>query len=190
MSPPFDIQPVLVGERVILRPLVTTDYYGLYAVASDPEIWAMHPFRDRYKREVFDAFFADAIASQGAFAIVDRATDEIIGGTRFANYDPATAEIEIGWTFFATAYWRTGINRAVKALMLRHIFQFVRIVVFQVGANNFRSRTAVERLGGKLVREHKRDHGGQVHDYTTYHLTYDDTLTGALATALEGASDA
>jgi len=183
--PPFDIQPELMGERVMLRPLLASDYDGLYAVASDPEIWAMHPFRDRYKREIFDDFFADAMASQGAFAIVDLATGEIIGGTRFAIYDPATSEIEIGWTFFATAYWRTGTNREVKALMLRHIYQFVRIVVFQVGASNFRSRTAVERLGGKLVREHKRHHGGQVHDYTTYHLTREDALSGVLATALE-----
>jgi RimJ/RimL family protein N-acetyltransferase len=169
----------------MLRPLLVSDYDALYAVASDPEIWAMHPFRDRYKKEVFDDFFADAIASQGAFAILDTATDAIIGSTRFANHDSTTAEIEIGWTFFATAYWRTGINREVKALMLRHIFQFVRIVVFQVGANNFRSRTAVERLGSKLVLEHKRHHGGQVHDYTSYHLTREDALSGALATSLE-----
>ena len=183
--PVFDIQPVLIGERVMLRPLVTTDYDALYAVASDPEIWAMHPFRDRYKREVFDGFFADAMTSQGAFAILDRSTNEIIGGTRFANYDPATAEIEIGWTFLATAYWRTGINREVKALMLRHIFQFVRIVVFQVGAHNIRSRTAVERLGATLVLEHKRHHGEELHDYTSYHLTREDALSGALAASLE-----
>ena len=186
MTPaPFDIQPVLIGQRVMLRPLLATDYDALYGVASDPEIWAMHPFRDRYKKEVFDGFFADALASQGAFAILDKATDAIIGSTRFANFDPTTAEIEIGWTFFATAYWRTGINREVKALMLRHIFQFVRVIVFQVGANNFRSRTAVERLGGKLVLEHKRHHGGQDHDYTTYHLTREDALSGALASSLE-----
>jgi RimJ/RimL family protein N-acetyltransferase len=182
--PLFDIQPVLTGKRVLLRPLVVADYDGLFAVASDPEIWAMHPFRDRYKREVFDDFFGDAIASQGAFAILDTATGEIIGGTRFANYAAIADEIEIGWTFFATAYWRTGVNREVKGLMLDYIFQFVRTAVFQVGANNFRSRTAVERLGGKLVLEHKRDHGGQLHDYTTYHLTREDALSGALSASL------
>lgn len=185
--PPFDIQPVLNGARVTLRPLLPRDYDALYAVASDPEIWAMHPFRDQYKREVFKAFFADAIASQGAFAILDRATNAIIGGTRFSAYDPTTEEIEIGWTFFATAYWRTGINREVKALMLRHIFQFVRIVVFQVGAHNLRSRTAVERLGGTLVREYKRHHGAEVYNYTTYHLTREGALSGALAASLAGA---
>lgn len=182
--PLFDIQPVLTGQRVLLRPLSLADYDALFAVASDPEIWAMHPFRDRYKKDVFDDFFAGAIESQGAFAVLDKATGKIVGGTRFASYDVAADQIEIGWTFYATAYWRTGFNREVKALMLDYIFQFVRTVVFQVGANNFRSRTAVERLGGKLILEHKRYHGGQLHDYTTYHLTREDALSGALSASL------
>lgn len=184
MIPPFDIQPVLTGKKVVLRPLVEDDYDALFAVASDPEIWAMHPFRDRYKSEVFVPFFAEAMKSKGAFAIIDRASGNVIGGTRFANYVPETNEIEIGWTFFATAYWRSGANREVKALMLRHIFGFVQTVVFQIGAQNFRSRTAVERLGGKFVNAHKREHDGQLHDYTTYHLTREDALSGALADVL------
>ena len=77
--PSFDIQPVLAGEHVQLRPLRATDYDAVYAVASDPEIWSMHPFPDRYKSEVFLAFFADAIESGGAFAIIHNATGEIIG---------------------------------------------------------------------------------------------------------------
>lgn len=180
----FDIQPILAGEQVQLRPLLATDYDALFAVASDPEIWAMHPFRDRYKSDVFSSFFADAIASGGAFAISHNETGKIIGSSRFANYDAADNQIEIGYTFFATKYWRTGVNREVKALMLKHIFQFVDTVVFQVGAGNLRSRNAVERLGAKMVLEHQRLHGGQYHNYTTYHLTLQDARTGALATSL------
>lgn len=184
MTPPFDIQPVLTSEKVTLRPLAPEDFDALYGVASDPDIWAMHPFRNRYQRDVFDAFFADAITSRGAFAIIDNASGDIIGSTRFANYDASAGEIEIGWTFFATAYWRTGTNRDVKAMMLRYIFPFVPTVVFQIGASNFRSRDAVERLGARLVLEHKRHHDGQWHDYTTYHLTRADAMTGALAEQL------
>lgn len=184
MTPPFDIQPVLTGKKVVLRPLVEGDYDALFAVASDPDIWAMHPFRDRYKSEVFIPFFAEAIKSRGAFAIMDRDSGDMIGGTRFANYVADTNEIEIGWTFFSTAYWRSGANREVKALMLHYIFEFVRTVVFQIGAHNFRSRTAVERLGGRCVDTHKREHDGQLHDYTTYHLTREDALRGALADEL------
>ena len=184
MTLPFDIQPLLVGDKVTLRPLTRDDFEALYAVARDPDIWAMHPFRSRYKRDVFEAFFADAIQSRGAFAIIDNANGEVIGSTRFANYDADAGEIEIGWTFFATAYWRNGTNRAVKAMMLEYIFRSVPTVVFQIGATNFRSRSAVQRLGGRLVLEHKRHHDDQLHDYTTYHLNREDALSGALASQL------
>jgi N-acetyltransferase len=176
-----DLQPTLQGERVILRPLTDQDFEALYAVAADPEIWTMHPYRDRYKREIFEDFFADAMASGGAFAVVDKADGSVIGGTRFGNYSADDDEIEIGWTFFATAYWRTGINREVKALMLRHIFPHVRTVVFQIGATNFRSRTAVERIGGRLTREYVRMDRGDEQDYTRYELTEKDARAGSLA---------
>jgi RimJ/RimL family protein N-acetyltransferase len=184
-DPPFDIQPALEGEKVILRPLRGEDFDALFAVASDPEIWAQHPYRDRYKLEVFRGFFDQAMASKGAFAILDRATSQIIGSSRFSNYDPNSNEIEIGWTFYATSYWRNGTNREIKALMLRHVFPHIEAVLFQIGANNHRSRTAVERLGAKLVREHQREHGGKVHDYVTYRLTEADAARGALALRVE-----
>lgn len=179
--PPFDIQPTLVGDKVMLRPLRDDDFEALYAVAADPDIWAMHPYRNRYKREVFEGFFVEAMASKGAFAIFDQTTGKMIGSTRFANYDSVASDIEIGWTFFACSHWRGGCNREVKALMLRYIFPHVGSVVFQVGASNFRSRTAVERLGGKLVREYVREHQGQVQDYVMYRLTAEDARSGALA---------
>ena len=92
--PPFDIQPELIGARVTLRPLLVIDYDALYTVASDPEIWAMHPFPDRYKKDVFDGFFADAITSCGAFAVINNATNDIIGSTRFAHFNADANEIE------------------------------------------------------------------------------------------------
>ncbi len=50
---PFDLQPVLTGELLSLRPLREDDFQDLYAVASDPLIWEQHPSRDRHKAEVF-----------------------------------------------------------------------------------------------------------------------------------------
>lgn len=183
-QPPFDIQPTLRGEKILLRPLREEDFEMLYGVASDPAIWAMHPYRDRYRRDVFKSFFSEAIASKGAFAIIDRADRSMIGSTRFANYDPRGNEIEIGWTFFATAYWRNGTNREVKSLMLSHIFAHVRTVVFQIGAENQRSRIAVERLGGRLTREYLLEHNDSTHNYVRYELTADDAAQGALALVL------
>jgi len=50
----FDLQPILKGELLRLRPLRLEDFHDLYAVASDPLIWEQHPVRDRYKEEVFN----------------------------------------------------------------------------------------------------------------------------------------
>src|SRR3954452_23364844 len=121
----FDLQPTLVGKRIWLRPLRAENFDALFAAASDPLIWAQHPESDRYTREVFRRYFDTAMESGGAFAIIDRATGRIIGSTRYYNWQPDASEIEIGWTFLETAYWGGVYNRELKALMLKHAFQFV-----------------------------------------------------------------
>ncbi len=55
-----DLQPVLRGELLGLRPLRSDDFDALFAVAADPLIWEQHPARDRYQPEVFRAFFDEA----------------------------------------------------------------------------------------------------------------------------------
>lgn len=72
-------QPVLEGDRLTLRPLGEADRDALFAVASDPEIWALHPSHDRWQEPVFRAFFDEALAGGGALAIVDRDSGAIIG---------------------------------------------------------------------------------------------------------------
>ncbi len=58
----MDRQPILEGDRLLLRPLRPDDWDALYAVASDPLIWAIHPQHDRWKEVVFAEYFADALA--------------------------------------------------------------------------------------------------------------------------------
>lgn len=149
----FSIQPVLENEYVKLLPLEESDFEALYAVAADPKIWEQHPNRDRWKKEVFRTYFDGAIESQGAFKIVDKATGEIAGSTRYYDYKADERSILIGYTFYATKYWGKGVNPSVKQLMLSYIFQFVDRVFFHVGANNIRSQMAMERIGGRRVGE-------------------------------------
>ena len=148
---PFDLQPVLKGELHGLRPLRPDDFDVLYAVASDPLIWEQHPANDRYKEEVFRQFFRDALESGGAFIALDSKDGKVIGSSRFHGYNEDASEIEIGWTFLARAYWGGIYNRQMKHLMLRHAFQFVTSVVFLVGAHNYRSQRAMQKIGGVRV---------------------------------------
>jgi RimJ/RimL family protein N-acetyltransferase len=148
---PFDLQPILKGERIELRPLRPQDFQDLFAVASDPLIWEQHPMNDRYKEEVFIGFFRDALESGGALLAIDSSNGQVIGSSRFHGYDEEKSEIEIGWTFLARSHWGGIYNREMKQLMLRHAFQFVNRVIFLIGVRNLRSQKAIENIGGVRV---------------------------------------
>jgi N-acetyltransferase len=151
MERPFDLQPVLKGELLELRPLRPDDFESLYAVASDPLIWELHPARNRYEKGVFQEFFREALESGGALIALDSKDGSVIGSSRFHGYDPQKSVIEIGWTFLARAYWGGVYNGEMKQLMMRHAFQFVNGVLFVIGPQNLRSRRAVEKIGGVLI---------------------------------------
>lgn len=147
----MDRQPVLEGERLVLRPLRPGDWDALYAVASDPKVWELHPANDRWKEEVFRAYFADALAQGGALAVIDRQSGAIIGSSRMQGHDPADGgSVEIGWTFLARSHWGGAFNREMKRLMLAHALGYVARVDFRVGEDNLRSRRAMEKIGGRL----------------------------------------
>lgn len=148
----MDRQPVLEGERLLLRPLAADDWDALYAVASDPKIWAIHPQPNRWQEPVFRRFFADAIGRGGALAVVDRASGALIGSSQYKIDDPADGgSVEIGWTFLARSHWGGETNREMKRLMLVHAFHHVERVHFRVGEVNLRSCRAMEKIGGRLT---------------------------------------
>jgi RimJ/RimL family protein N-acetyltransferase len=143
----FDFQPTLTGALLRLRPLRAGDFEALYAAASDPAIWEQHPEPDRHEEAVFRPYFESLLRSGEAIVVIDRATDEVVGMSRYHGYDPERNEVEIGWTFLARAYWGGRYNRELKDLMLRHAFHFARTVVFLVGPENLRSQRSVEKIG-------------------------------------------
>lgn len=149
---PFvDLQPTLRGELLDLWPLRADDFDALFAVASDPLIWEQHPASDRYKPEIFRAFFDEGLASGGALIATDTKDGRVIGSSRFFGYDAEKSEVEIGWTFLARQYWGGRYNGEMKHLMIRHAFRFVEHVVFLIGEENWRSRRAVEKIGGGFI---------------------------------------
>lgn len=154
---PFDLQPTLEDDLVELRPLRTEDFDALFAVAADPLIWEQHPDKSRCTAEGFRVFFGEALASGGALIALDATTGQVVGSSRFHGHDEARSEVEIGWTFLARSHWGGRHNRAMKRLMLRHAFRFVRHVVLLVDPTNFRSQRAVEKIGA--VRDGSRLNG-------------------------------
>lgn len=149
----FSIQPKLENDSLQLLPLAESDFERLFNVASDPEVWGMHPNKERYKRDIFQNFFKGALQSKGAFLIIDKETTAVLGSTRFYDYDENDESILIGYTFYGTKFWGKNINASVKKMMLDYIFQFVEKVIFHVGKDNIRSIKAMTKLGAENLGE-------------------------------------
>jgi RimJ/RimL family protein N-acetyltransferase len=178
-----DRQPILQGERLLLRPLVEADRAALFAVASDPQMWAVHPAHDRWQEPVFRVFFDEALAGGGALAIVDRLDGALIGSSRFGALDAeAPGEIEIGWSFLARKYWGLGYNAEVKRLMIEHSLGQIECVTFQVGADNVISRKAMANIGGVLRSGPgpRYERCGVMVDHVVFEITRESFASGPL----------
>ena len=147
----INLQPELENHLLVLRPLREEDFEELYKVASDPLIWEQHPSRDRCQKDVFELFFKEAIESGGAFAIIDKKTNQIIGSTRFHVVKETQNAIEIGWTFLAREYWGGYYNQSMKHLMIEYAFDFVENILFYIHEENTRSQKAVEKIGAGRI---------------------------------------
>jgi N-acetyltransferase len=147
----IDLQPTLIGKGIMLHPVSVDDRETLYAVASDPLIWEVHPAHDRWQRDVYQAYFDQGIASGGALAVVDLGTNALIGSSRYSHEFALAGEIEIGWTFLARSHWGGDTNREMKKLMIGHALHHFDHVIFRIGETNGRSRRALEKIGGVLT---------------------------------------
>ncbi|PYF77403.1 GNAT family N-acetyltransferase [Pedobacter nutrimenti] len=156
-----DLQKNLENELVRLVPLQENDFERLYAVASDPLIWAQHPNKDRYKEEVFRNFFKGAIESGGAYLILDQLSGEVVGSSRYYDYNAGQNQIFIGYTFVGRKFWGQGYNPSFKKLMIDHAFGFTTQVLFHIGAENIRSQKAIQALNAVKIGEQEVTYYGE-----------------------------
>ncbi len=157
----IDLQPGLADDLVVAIPLKEKHFETLYEAAADPLIWEQHPNKNRWQRAVFENYFRGAMESGGALIVSDAATNEIIGCSRFYDYEAANKSVYIGYTFFIRSHWGTGHNYALKKLMLDHIFQLVDKVHFAIGAYNRRSQLSLERFGAIKTHEEEIAYYGE-----------------------------
>lgn len=173
----------LEGRLVRLEPLRVDHHEALCAVGLDPEIWrwtAGHVDDAGEMRAYIDrALQRQAEGSVLPFATVERASGRIIGSTRFAHLEPEDRRVEIGWTWIARPWQRTGINVEAKYLMLRHAFETVRLnrVELLTDALNAASRKAILGLGATeegLLRRHMVTSRGRVRDTLVFSIVADE----------------
>lgn len=148
------VQPVtLEGSLVRLEPLEPRHLADLVLVAFDQALWQWtiaRPQDEAGLRQWFDAALANADAgTEQPFATIDRASGRAVGSSRFLSIVPEHRRLEIGWTWVATAFQRSGANREAKLLQLTYAFETLGAnrVEFKTHARNERSRTALAGIG-------------------------------------------
>jgi RimJ/RimL family protein N-acetyltransferase len=150
------VAPVtLEGRNVRLEPLSQAHHPGLSAVGLEEELWRWIPTPVRTPEEM-SAYIATALDEQARgvslpFALIEKASGRVIGSTRYGNVDRTHHRVEIGWTWFAPAWQRTGANTEAKYLLLRHAFETLGCIRVELKTDslNERSRAAILRIGAR-----------------------------------------
>ena len=148
------VEPVVLeGARVRLEPLRADHLPDLERVAFDLPIWQwtiMGPQDAAGLRRWVDTALANQEAgTERPFATIDVASGRAVGSSRYMTIVPEHKRLEIGWTWIATAFQRTGANREAKLLQLTHAFETLGAnrVEFKTHARNERSRNALAGIG-------------------------------------------
>ena len=167
-------QPItLTGTRVQLQPLSESHLDPLSEVGLDPDLWKWIPIqvidRDQMLRYIQSALAEQQKGVSIPFATIDRASNKVVGSTRFMSIDVPNKRLEIGATWIAKPWQRTTINTEAKYLMMRHAFETLGCnrVEWKTDALNTQSRNAILRLGAKqegIFRHHVVTWTGRLRD--------------------------
>lgn len=153
------IEPItLTGQRVRLAPLQPDHAAELAEAGRDASIWTYMRYGVVDTQEKMSALIAGLLNHQAAgsdlpFTVFHRPSGRAIGMTRYLNIEPANSAMEIGGTWYAPAYQRSGVNTECKYLLLCHAFETLGCirVQFKADLRNLRSQQAIERIGA--IRE-------------------------------------
>jgi RimJ/RimL family protein N-acetyltransferase len=171
------VDPVtLEFNGVRLEPLGLHHVDGLRAAAGDGELWNLRitsvpaPHEtETYVRTALD------MNNRVAFAVIDAATDAVIGTTSYHDIMPAIDRVEIGYTWYAKSRQKSHVNTSCKLLLLSHAFDTLGCAVVGLRTDNFNyaSQAAIERLGAKkdgVIRHHAPRRDGTVRDTVMYSI--------------------
>ncbi|MFC6328585.1 GNAT family N-acetyltransferase [Alloalcanivorax gelatiniphagus] len=157
------IEPVtLEGDRVCLEPLAPSHADDLTEACRDGELWKLW-FTFAPAPQRVDDYIQAALAGRDQgdlpFAVRHRESGRVIGTTRFFKVDEDNRRLELGHTWYAGRYQRTGVNTECKWLLLRHAFESLDAIAveFRTHWHNRASRAAIARLGAKqdgVLRNH------------------------------------
>lgn len=190
--------PILTGSLVTLRPLERADAPALVDAAADGRLWEL-PFTVVPSAATVDAYIDRALRGQAEgsvipFSVTLTRSGTAIGSTRLWKIDREHRTLEIGHTWYASTWQRTGVNTESKYLLLEHAFDVLRCVRVQFTTDvlNDRSRQAILRLGAVeegIIRNERIMPDGRKRTSVRFSIIDDEwpQVRQRLRTRLEGA---
>ncbi len=171
---------------VRLEPLGQRHSQGLRAAAADGSLWQLRyasvPEPDHTDRYIDQALAQQAQGQRLPFAVIEVATDWVLGSTSYHDIVPAIDRLEIGYTWYAQRVQRSAVNTCCKWLLLTHAFETLgaALVGWRTDILNLSSQRAIERLGARrdgVLRHHALRRDGSVRDTVVYSMTRDEWPT-------------
>ena len=175
----------LEGKRVILVPLTIDHAEVLWEAIDSSEVWTFLPCRMEslldMTHHIQEALSAQEQGTELPFAVFDNETNKIVGMTRLLNISAENRSLEIGWTWYSSAVWRTRVNTECKYLLLSYCFERLHMsrVQFKVDNRNTRSNQAVLRIGGTkegILRKDRILYNGFIRDSVVYSILDDEWM--------------
>ena len=169
----------LENNRVLLRPLALTDETELQEIANDPDLW-VYGLDDLSKAGELNRYIQKAIAARdkgicAVWVIIDKQSNRVAGCTRLGEISWTDERGQIGWTWLCKEFQGSGLNKAMKFLILEYGFKELNLNRIELKADerNLRSRQAIKGIGAKeegVLRQHMKIHTGYIRNTVFYSI--------------------
>ena len=158
----------------------------LAAVAFDPAIWRWMPMQvervdqlQLWMQQALDQAAKGRALPWVTRSLADSDSGKIVGATRFMDIETQHRTLEVGGTWLAPQWQRSGINIEVKLLQLRYAFEELGAirVALKTHHENLRSQKAIKALGATregVFRNHMIMPDGSYRHTVWYSITAEE----------------
>ncbi|TDO72944.1 RimJ/RimL family protein N-acetyltransferase [Flavobacterium chryseum] len=168
----FSDNIILEDDLVLLRPLQESDVENLLEISiNEPETWKFSLVGADGKENLIN-YIKSAVKEREnkkefPFIVFDKKSQKYAGSTRFYDIQLAYKTLQLGYTWYGSAFRGTGLNKHCKFLLLQFAFETLGMerVEFRADNNNERSIAAMKSIGCKVegvLRSHMPTASGYV----------------------------
>lgn len=153
----FSDNIILEDDLVLLRPLQESDVENLLEISiNEPDTWKYSLVGADGKENLIN-YIQSAIKAREEkrefpFIVFDKKSQKYAGSTRFYDIQLPYKTVQLGYTWYGSAFRGTGVNKHCKFLLLQFAFETLGLerVEFRADNSNERSIAAMKSIGCKV----------------------------------------